>query len=388
MQIQKMPSMKYGFQFQRRRINSSNCNYQSVQNFVKLSEDKIEKVMVDNLINFSHKGEEQMAKILKNMNPNKLKKGLNHFAVCVICLLLLTACGKNNKPEQSSNKSEAPVTQVETIDGTDNSEDSLDFQPSDADTEEKSLDPIINTEGETISERFIVPTGFTRVKSEEESFAYYLQNLPLKPHGSKVKYFDGREKLLDVYLAVVDFSLGDRDLQQCADGVMRLRAEYLYEKERYDEIHFNFVSGFYAEFAKWAAGNGISIDGNNVSWVTSSSNNGSYESFQKYLDIVYAYASTLSLEKELIEKPFEDMGIGDVFIQGGSPGHCVIVVDMAMNEATGEKLFMLAQSYMPAQDIQILRVEGEESPWFSGNIEDTLYTPEWTFQVTDLKTWE
>ena len=50
--------------------------------------------------------------------------------------------------------------------------------------------------------------------------------------------------------------------------------------------------------------------------------------------------------------PVTSMQIGDVLIQGGSPGHAVIVVDMAENPATGEKLYLLAQSYMPAQDIQ------------------------------------
>ncbi len=104
--------------------------------------------------------------------------------------------------------------------------------------------------------------------------------------------------------------------------------------------------------------------------------------------MVYAYASTLSLEKELIEKPFSDLSIGDVLIQGGAPGHCVIVVDMAVNENTGEKIFMLAQSYMPAQDIQILIGDSKSSPWFSANIEDIVKTPEWTFKTTDLKTWK
>ena len=342
------------------------------------------------------------------MELNRLKIVLNYIALYGIVLFLLTGCGTNYKQEQSSGQLESS--------NKDNSGDSTDFQKSDTNAKEDStdipaemliessteistdssteppperpLEPIINVEGETISERFLAPSGFTRVKSEENSFAYYLQNLPLKSHGTKVRYFDGREKLRDVYLAVVDFTLGDRDLQQCADGVIRLRAEYLYEKERYDEIHFNFVSGFHADFTKWSVGNSIAINGNNVSWVANSSNNDSYESFQRYLDMVYAYASTLSLEKELIEKPFEELGVGDIFIQGGSPGHCVIVVDMAENEETGEKIFMLAQSYMPAQDIQVLRGEGEESPWFSGDIEDTLYTSEWTFQVSDLKTWE
>ncbi len=247
---------------------------------------------------------------------------------------------------------------------------------------------LINPEGRTVADRFDLPQGYVRQKSEEGSFAYYLQNLPLKPDGEKVKYYDGREKTKEVYLAVADFSLGERDLQQCADAVIRLRAEYLYGEKRFDEIHFNFVSGFRAEFSKWAEGYGISVDGNQVSWVGNSSNNHSYESFQKYLDMVYAYASTLSLEKELIEKPFSDLSIGDVLIQGGAPGHCVIVVDMAVNENTGEKIFMLAQSYMPAQDIQILIGDSKSSPWFSANIEDIVKTPEWTFKTTDLKTWK
>lgn len=259
--------------------------------------------------------------------------------------------------------------------------------PPETNTSESHAVSLINANGPSITERFDVPPGFVRQESEEGSFAHYLQNLPLKPDGTKVKYYDGREKSGNGYLAVVDFTLGARDLQQCADAVIRLRAEYLYDEKRFNEIHFKFVSGFNAEFSKWADGYGISVNGSKVSW-NNNSNNSSYESFQKYLDIVYAYASTLSLENELIAQPLSALAIGDVFIQGGSPGHCVIVVDMASNENTGEKIFMLAQSYMPAQDIQILKGDSEGSPWFSANIEDILKTPEWTFKVSHLKTWE
>ncbi len=323
----------------------------------------------------------------------RLLNGVNRILIYTVCLLLLTACKGNEKTEQSYERTDNSMTQDLSVESSEESleespENIQETEPPDADTDDMPAEPLIITDGKTISERFDVPEGFTRQESEEESFAYYLQNLPLKPDGAKVKYYDGREKLRDVYLAVVDFSLGERDLQQCADAVIRLRAEYLYAGERYDEIRFNFVSGFKAEFSKWADGSGISVNGSSVSWNTNRNNNSSYDSFQKYLDIVYAYASTLSLEKELIAKPFSDLSAGDVFIQGGSPGHCVIVVDMAVNENTGEKVFMLAQSYMPAQDIQILKGDREGSPWFSANIEDTLRTPEWTFNISDLKTWE
>jgi hypothetical protein len=50
---------------------------------------------------------------------------------------------------------------------------------------------------------------------------------------------------------------------------------------------------------------------------------------------------------------------------------------------------MLAQSYMPAQDIQILKNPNDSdiSPWYSANFVDKLLTPEWTFDTGDLKTW-
>ena len=253
---------------------------------------------------------------------------------------------------------------------------------------ERNAVSLIDSDGQTVAQRFDVPPGFVRQASEEQSFAHYLRSLPLKPDGTKVKYYDGREKSRDVYLAVVNLDLGEKDLQQCADAVIRLRAEYLYSQERLDEIGFDFVSGFRAEFTKWAAGYGISVAGNSVSWVRNDKNDSSYESFQRYLDVVYTYASTLSLEKELVAKPLADVAIGDVFIQGGSPGHCVIVVDTAVNESSGETIFMLAQSFMPAQDIQILKGDSEGSPWVSTNAGELLKTPEWTFKVSDLKTWK
>ena len=101
---------------------------------------------------------------------------------------------------------------------------------------------------------------------------------------------------------------------------------------------------------------------------------------------IFNYAGTYSLEKELQQIPINDVQIGDVFIQGGFPGHAVVVVDMAENE-TGEKRFMLAQSYMPAQDIHILKnpTNRKLSPWYSTNFEGNLYTPEWTFEASDLR---
>ncbi|MBZ4654739.1 MAG: hypothetical protein JG781_2096 [Peptococcaceae bacterium] len=60
---------------------------------------------------------------------------------------------------------------------------------------------------------------------------------------------------------------------------------------------------------------------------------------------------------------------------------------MAENKKTEEKIFILAQSYMPAQDIQILKnpMNQEISPWYSINFGEELHTPEWKSKKDDLK---
>jgi hypothetical protein len=245
---------------------------------------------------------------------------------------------------------------------------------------------LINEDGKTISDRIVVPKGFERVLVEEGSFGDYLRSLPLKPHGSPVLYFNGDIKPAEVHVAVLDIDVGDRDLQQCADAAMRLRAEYLYSKGEFERIHFNFTNGFKVEYSKWMQGYRIAIKGNKTSWVKKTSQASDYESFRKYLDIVFAYAGTASLVKELKAASIADMQIGDVFIKGGSPGHCVIIVDMAKNKETGEKLFLLAQSYMPAQEIHILKNPNndEYNPWYSIKAGEALDTPEWNFSSEQL----
>ena len=104
------------------------------------------------------------------------------------------------------------------------------------------------------------------------------------------------------------------------------------------------------------------------------------------MDQVFAYANTSSLHDEMVSVPIDDMRSGDVFIQKGTPyGHAVIVVDMAESDS-GEKLFLLAQSYMPAQEIQILvnRNNRSISPWYELRNEP-IVTPEWTFEPSDLR---
>lgn len=281
-----------------------------------------------------------------------------------ITVLLLTSCKpvKNNMDSSESNNISYEANLV------------------------KSASHIVS-DGITIKARYLPLVGFTRVEVEKGSFGEFLRNKKLKPYGEKALYYDGREKSPSgVYDSVIDVEIGNRDLHQCADAIMLLRGEYLYSIGVYDEINFNFVSGFKAEYKKWMEGYRIKVEGNNVSYYKATEPSNTYEDFRKFMDIVFAYSGTLSLEKELQSVDAKDMEIGDVFIIGGSPGHAVIVVDMAVNN-NNEKIFMLGQSYMPAQQTQILINPSDEdiSPWYSLKDSEKLITPEWVFELNQLR---
>ncbi len=239
----------------------------------------------------------------------------------------------------------------------------------------------------TIETRIATPNSYRRMGLEKNSFQMYLRSLQLKEEGAKVLYYNGNVKNNNgIYTAVVDLAIGKKDLHQCADAIMRLRAEYLWKEQKYEDIHFNFTNGHKVAYKEWMSGKRMQIKGNTTSWVKKNAPSNTYQDFWNYMELIFTYAGTASLEKELHEITIEDAEIGDVLIQGGHPGHAVIIVDKAIHKDTGEAIFLLAQSYMPAQEIQILAnpLDKKLSPWFqlhSGNIQ----TPEWTFRSTDLK---
>jgi len=241
---------------------------------------------------------------------------------------------------------------------------------------------------ETLQQRFSPPAGFERQSATEGSFGEWLRGLPLKSRDAKVHLFDGRPKSSQRHhAAVLDIDCGSKDLQQCADAVIRLNAEYLFAAGQQDSIHYSFTSGDRCSWSDWRQGIRPIVEGNDVHFAKIASQDSSHQSFRRYLSTLFMYAGTISLQRELSPVKPGDIRAGDVFVQGGSPGHAVIVVDVARNSNTNEIAFLLAQSYMPAQDIHVLRnhTNPEMSPWYQLNDTDKLQTPEWTFNWTDLR---
>ena len=231
-----------------------------------------------------------------------------------------------------------------------------------------------------LAARIPAPQEYKRVDVAEGSFAHFLRNLPLKPAGSNLHYHTGQVKERKYAGAVVDMDFGKNSNEQCADAIIFLRASYLWKTRQYAKISFCFTNGFKAEYAKWAQGYRIR---NNNAWVKTQKADYSYQSFRKYLHLVFQYAGTASLSQEL--KPIgrcwaTDIQAGDVIIKGGFPGHAEMVVDVAENDK-GERIVLLAQSFMLAQEIEVF------PQWFSPSSNGTrLVTPAWTFYSPNANT--
>lgn len=236
--------------------------------------------------------------------------------------------------------------------------------------------------------RFPCPNGYQRINVLETSFQKWLRNFPLQKADAPVYLFNKNLKLRqDVHAAVLDIDVGNTDLQQCADAIMRLRAEYLFQNKLFDSIVFTFTNGSKAYYSKWRDGFRPHVNNNSVSWTKDVSTDTSYKCFRQYMNTIFMYCGTYSLSKELQSIPIQQIQGGDVFIHGGFPGHAMIVMDVAINSKTGKKVFVLAQSYMPAQSIHIVKnfTNGTLSPWFEIPEDGIIETPEWTFHTNELK---
>jgi hypothetical protein len=227
-----------------------------------------------------------------------------------------------------------------------------------------------------------VDTPYTNFKPD--SWQYFLQHLPLVQ--KEVVDFKGRAvSNQSKSFAVVDYDIGSKDLQQCADALMRLRAEYLFKQKRTDEIGFHFTSGDLYTFKNYCKGIRPVI-GRNTRFVPSAvATERTHGALRTYLDIIYTYAGTISLYKEL--KPVNSLTVGTIAIKPGSPGHCFIIVDEAMN-SNGESVYKLLEGYTPAQSIYVLRNEVDGSAWHKLDEHKPIRTASYYFETYALKSFE
>lgn len=230
-----------------------------------------------------------------------------------------------------------------------------------------------------IAARFAPPPGFER-RDCGPTCAWW-RGLPLRPGRPEVKLYDGHAKPNQAaHLAVLELDVGKRDLQQCADAVLRLWSEQGYARDGAAGLCIPLTSGAPLPWKRWADGERPAVKGTSLDWGKRAGPDRSHASFRRYLDFAFTYAGTASVERTMVTRlKLQDIRPGDVFLQGGFPGHAVVVVDV-VEEPGGRRAFALAQSYMPAQDVHVLDNPAHPgSPWYELAEGERLVTPEWTF---------
>lgn len=235
-----------------------------------------------------------------------------------------------------------------------------------------------------------LPKNFIYVQNSDTAYANWLLDLPIRQ--SKTVYlYNGKLKTnQDVQYCVLDIDIGKKDLVQCADAVIKLKADFLFEKHRYNDLKFISTSGDSLILEKWLKGIRWKVQGSKlIAYKINNSSSDLTGEYKKFMELVFSYCGSYSLAKQL--KPVTDIDsiqAGDVFIQGGFPGHAVTIMAAAKN-SSGERIFLLSQGYMPAQDIHILKnyYDPDLSPWYSVKEIYPLFTPHWQFETGSLKRW-
>jgi hypothetical protein len=241
-------------------------------------------------------------------------------------------------------------------------------------------DPLVN--------RFPTPRGFVRMAVDPGSFGEFLRSLPLREPYTAVLDFRGRVRHAadsPGVAAVVDIDVGPTDLQQCADFVLRMDAEWRYGRgDR--ALVYRAASGTRLSYARFLSGERASVDGPRLALeVTARAQPDDHRTFRSYLDEVFTWANTASLERDSAPVPFAQIAPGDFFVVSGHPtGHAILVLDAA-RDAAGRTALLLGEGYMPAQSFHVLN--GSIQSWFI--LEPTasqVATPFWSpFPIGSLR---
>jgi hypothetical protein len=241
----------------------------------------------------------------------------------------------------------------------------------------------------SLEQTFAPPQGYRRVPLDGGSFGSFVRSLPLLPAGSPVRSHRGDTILAGTdprLAAVVDLDVGEADLQQCADTVIRLHAEWAFG--RGDEaIAYRAGDGTRLDFVGYLRGDRISARDGRLGVTRSGVPRArTHEALRQFLNGVFNWVNTGALARFSRKVELDEIAPGDFFVVSGSPfGHAVIVLDVARDEP-GQTRLLLGQGFMPAQSLHVLR-PAADAVWFPLDQQSLeIKTPFWSpFPFTSLR---
>jgi hypothetical protein len=229
-------------------------------------------------------------------------------------------------------------------------------------------------QAESVKDAYPPPTGSQRVTPD--AFGEWLQertlravDTPIRTHDGRIVYHNGRP---------LEMGIVRGDLQQCADSVIRLRAEWLREIGRVNDLAFFATSGDPLPWQRYAGGEKPVAINNKIEWRSTTRT----QSWDGWLQAVFTWAGTRSLAA-YETRPVSDPQPGDMLVQPGSPGHAVVIFDVA--KADDQTWLLVGEGFMPAQDFHI--EHGPVGGWYAWGPNGTRLS-HWKMEKDSLRRWK
>ena len=210
-----------------------------------------------------------------------------------------------------------------------------------------------------------VPAGFNRIFVKNGSFGGWLRNLPLKPSGSPVLNYRGNvyKKGDDsTVVAVVDWDIGGKRMEQCMDILIHFYAEFLWQENCSDIIRFPLPGGYWLDWDQWKEGWRPEFRGIQMKMQRIAKQDSSKESFASFLNTVFVESHTQQFYHAYKSIERYNINIGDFIVKKGSRGHAVMIMDLAENN-NGDMVALIGHGDTPACQFYLLKYRKQES-WF------------------------
>jgi hypothetical protein len=219
--------------------------------------------------------------------------------------------------------------------------------------------------------------GYSVFTDEPDSWSEWLRLLPLAAPGTPVRNYRGEIVVPgdDEHLAaVVAIDIGNRDIQQSADVILRLHAEWRWY---IDDLRMLYLSDTKVELPlqKWVAGERLIEGEGQPSWIRQAAPTPKLEhaEFREYLDSVFTWSDGRALLAESVPLAPEVLEPGAFFLHEGHPAEVLVVLDVATSPA-GKRAMLLAQALNPAENIHVIR-PSRDSLWFPVRTDQPVRVP-------------
>ncbi|MDR0667819.1 MAG: DUF4846 domain-containing protein [Prevotellaceae bacterium] len=238
----------------------------------------------------------------------------------------------------------------------------------------------------TVLVRFETPEPYERTDAPPHSFALFLRNLPLLPENTPIQNYANEPLKTDTQsppAAILDIETGTKNWQRTVQSLMRIWAEYLFEQQRFSAIRFHIRNGKAIPYQQWTQGMNILVD-NRAYWTKTPYNPHQYRTFRRYLDFIFQYSDFQTVLRDIESVAASDLAPGDLLLRDD---RAMMVLDMAVNRESGERMVLLACGGTPAQAIRVLQNTAQKDvlgAWFKIGEQGAINTGVVEFLPTDF----